>query len=91
MTMPAVSPGQHPRHYAPRAVAFRFEDGARLPQDAAVLSASSDPADYARTFYARLRDLDAQSPAAIYIEMPPDTPEWAAIRDRIIRATQPWQ
>jgi hypothetical protein len=26
---------------------------------------------------------------AIFIEIPPDVPQWAAIRDRLIRATQP--
>jgi hypothetical protein len=25
----------------------------------------------------------------IYIEMPPDEPKWAAVRDRIRRATKP--
>ncbi len=45
--------------------------------------------EYARHFYAILRDVDGQNVRAIYIEMPPDRPEWAAIRDRIARATQP--
>jgi L-threonylcarbamoyladenylate synthase len=44
---------------------------------------------YAREFYRVLRDLDGMSLRTIYIEMPPDTPEWAAVRDRITRATEP--
>jgi L-threonylcarbamoyladenylate synthase len=47
------------------------------------------PQEYARRFYAVLRQLDATAPKAIYIEMPPDEPEWTAVRDRITRATQP--
>jgi L-threonylcarbamoyladenylate synthase len=91
ISKPAMSPGQHPRHYAPHSPAFRFEsqDAARLPANAAVLRIDSDARQYARTFYARLRRLDQTHPAAIYIEMPPDAPQWAAVRDRILRATQP--
>ena len=91
VTTPAMAPGQQARHYAPRAPAFRFEprDASRIPQNGAVMRVADDPREYARTFYARLRALDAQKPAAIYIELPPDTPQWAAVRDRIFRATQP--
>ena len=48
-----------------------------------------NPADYARLLYASLRSLDSAALAAIYIELPPDQPMWAAIRDRLGRATQP--
>ena len=44
---------------------------------------------YAQNFYAVLRELDAMGLHAIYVEMPPDTPEWAAVRDRLLRATKP--
>jgi hypothetical protein len=33
--------------------------------------------------------LDAQQLRAIYVVMPPDAPQWAAVRDRITRATLP--
>ena len=55
----------------------------------AILELEADAAAYARTFYARLRELDHSGATSIYIEMPPDLPEWAAVRDRILRATQP--
>jgi hypothetical protein len=29
--------------------------------------------------------------AKLFVEMPPDTLEWAAVRDRLFRATQPLQ
>lgn len=43
---------------------------------------------YARHFYAVLREIDAMNVAAIFIELPPDLPEWVAVRDRITRATR---
>jgi L-threonylcarbamoyladenylate synthase len=43
---------------------------------------------YARHFYGVLRELDQMGLHTIYIEVPPDRPEWAAVRDRIRRATR---
>jgi L-threonylcarbamoyladenylate synthase len=86
------SPGQSAIHYAPRTPAFRFEPAQRPRIDltnAAIIEPTLDPETYARNFYARLRMLDAQGLRAIYIEMPPDAPAWAAVRDRIVRATKP--
>jgi L-threonylcarbamoyladenylate synthase len=48
-----------------------------------------DPSAYARLLYQTLRTADSKSPAAIYIELPPDTPNWAAVRDRLLRASVP--
>jgi L-threonylcarbamoyladenylate synthase len=87
-----LSPGQLPVHYAPITPAFRFEPGERIGiqmEDAAVMDINLDATAYARQFYARLRMLDRQNLRAIYIELPPDTPEWAAVRDRVLRATRP--
>ena len=91
-TSPMRSPGQLAVHYAPRTPAFRFEPSQRARidlTDAAIIEPTLDPETYARNFYARLRMLDQQNLLAIYIEMPPDTPLWAAVRDRILRATKP--
>jgi len=85
----ATSPGQHERHYAPRTPAYRFDAGERVRVNGAILELTPDATEYARTFYARLRQLDQSGASAIYIEMPPDTPQWLAVRDRIFRATQP--
>jgi L-threonylcarbamoyladenylate synthase len=60
----------------------------------------NEPPAYARELYATMRSVDdtlaelpRQKPwsptGLILIEMPPDRPEWAAVRDRIIRATAP--
>lgn len=58
----------------------RYQGRATLPHD---------PEAYARYFYATLRSLDEMGLAAIYVQVPPDQPQWAAVRDRIRRATRP--
>ena len=45
-----------------------------------------EPRAYARGLYAALRELDASGCDEILIELPPETPEWAAVRDRLQRA-----
>ncbi|HEX8340419.1 MAG TPA: L-threonylcarbamoyladenylate synthase [Tepidisphaeraceae bacterium] len=89
---PLASPGQMPLHYAPRTPAFHFKPHQRDELDldnAAALVLTIDPEAYARHLYARLRLLDTQELRAIYVELPPDTPQWRAVRDRVLRATQP--
>jgi L-threonylcarbamoyladenylate synthase len=49
----------------------------RMPRDAQA---------YAHKLYAALRELDSAGCEAILIEAPPDTPEWAAVHDRLRRA-----
>jgi len=44
-------------------------------------------AEYAHELYANLRALDARAADEIWIEAPPDGPEWHAVRDRLRRAT----
>lgn len=55
-----------------------------------VIALTDDPSTAARSFYSALRTLERSNPSRIIIEMPPDTPEWAALRDRISRATLPF-
>ena len=45
-----------------------------------------DARDAARALFAVLRDFDAIGADTIWIEQPPDTPEWAGVRDRLQRA-----
>jgi len=82
----AESPGQHAKHYSPRtrvvlgdspAVGRGFRlDRSNMPADAA---------GYAKRLYGVLRELDAEGYDWIVVEMPPDTPEWAGVRDRLER------
>jgi L-threonylcarbamoyladenylate synthase len=53
------------------------------------VSLPAHPDEYARQMYAALRHADRQSPAAIWIELPPDVPDWTAVRDRLLRASRP--
>jgi len=47
---------------------------------------SGNPENYAADIYAVLHELDNGQYDMIVIEMPPDTPQWAAVRDRLTRA-----
>jgi L-threonylcarbamoyladenylate synthase len=80
----AESPGQHAQHYRPRTPLVL---GA-LPREGrgVRLDISGDPDAFAERLYAALHDLDHQGYDWIVIDLPPDTPEWAGIRDRLLRA-----
>jgi L-threonylcarbamoyladenylate synthase len=45
-----------------------------------------EPQGYAQRLYGALRELDGTGCQLILIEAPPETPEWAAVRDRLVRA-----
>jgi L-threonylcarbamoyladenylate synthase len=62
---------------------------AEMPEafDGVWLTAPLDAADYARSLYANLRELDNAKADAILVECVPDETAWAAIRDRLARAT----
>jgi L-threonylcarbamoyladenylate synthase len=86
-----ASPGQFPTHYSPRTPAFHFTPEQRASLDltnSAIIECALDAETYARNFYARLRLLDTQHLSAIYIELPPNEPQWRAVRDRILRAAK---
>jgi L-threonylcarbamoyladenylate synthase len=89
------SPGMHARHYSPRtplAVSRKPDSrGAYLWITRPAASARSvqmpnDPAAYAARLYGALHDLDREDWPSITVEPPPDTLEWAAIKDRLRRA-----
>jgi len=45
------------------------------------------PQAYAAQLYRRLHEVDREGLDWIAVEFPPDTPEWAAVRDRLTRAS----
>jgi L-threonylcarbamoyladenylate synthase len=49
----------------------------RMPEDAALA---------AQQLFAVLRELDASAVSEIWVQIPPDTPEWDGVRDRLNRA-----
>jgi L-threonylcarbamoyladenylate synthase len=78
------SPGQHTQHYRPRTPVVLGPS----PREGrgAHLDITGDPSAWAERLYATLHDLDSQGYDWIAIDLPPDTPEWAGIRDRLLRA-----
>ena len=48
-----------------------------------------EPQAYAQRLYAALRELDTAGCEHILVEAPPESPEWAAVRDRLRRACGP--
>ena len=95
------SPGQDPRHYAPRTPLAIAPDrasalAARAPGVAVVLfgepaegarALPADPAAAGAALYALLHELDRAGLARIVVEAPPAAPGWEAIADRLRRAT----
>ena len=45
-----------------------------------------DAATCAHELFAVLRELDSLGVALIWVETPPDSPEWQGVRDRLQRA-----
>lgn len=83
------SPGQHPKHYSPRtrlAIGEAPREGRGVRLDSSNMP--HEAAAYAELFYGKLHELDQQGYDWIAIELPPDTPEWAGVRDRITRAAR---
>jgi L-threonylcarbamoyladenylate synthase len=62
---------------------------ASIPSPHDVVTMPSDPNAYARLLYATLRGEDESGYGAMFVELPSDTPEWLAVRDRLLRATRP--
>ena len=93
------SPGMHEKHYSPRTRLILVRSASELPDrtGAYVWRAALGPAaravrmpldiePYAAQLYRVLHQLDAENWPWIAVEMPPDAPDWAAIRDRLTRA-----
>jgi L-threonylcarbamoyladenylate synthase len=53
-----------------------------------VVGMPGDAEGYARKLYATLREMDRLKVGVIWIEMPPEKGGWAALRDRLMRATK---
>lgn len=91
------SPGMYLRHYAPKAP-LAFVDALEpdsvglcfgTPRNDRQIRMPDDPNAYAAGLYAALHRLDAGKPAVIYVESPPDEPEWEAVHDRLRKAAEP--
>lgn len=93
------SPGQHKKHYSPRTRVLLVKRG-HLPEQGRgaylwlqqearaheTIRMPQQPEAYAAQLYGLLHDLDRRRLDWIAVELPPETREWAAIRDRLTRA-----
>jgi L-threonylcarbamoyladenylate synthase len=59
-----------------------------LPESVARFTLET-PEAASRRLYDVLHQCDALGPGSIVVLMPPDRPEWRAVRDRLLRATRP--
>ena len=88
LTDPAESPGQHPRHYAPHTPLYVLEGTEVTPAGRGrIIAMPSDRNSYAQRLYAELHQADGEGWDWIAVEKPPETPDWAAIHDRLRRAS----
>ena len=55
----------------------------------AIIEMPSSAEEYARRLYAALREADDRHADVIWVQQPPHESEWAAVRDRVFRATRP--
>jgi L-threonylcarbamoyladenylate synthase len=83
------SPGQHPRHYAPRTRFYVLEEGMTPAEGRGrVIDMPHDSAEYAARLYAELHKADSEGWDWIAVRKPPATREWDGIRDRLKRASE---
>ena len=95
------APGMHRRHYSPRTPLFVISEGRLSPQgrgiylqyqsppsrnDVAVRQMPRSAPEYAAALYGELHAADSESYDWIAIDLPPQSPEWEAVHDRLRRA-----
>lgn len=94
------APGMHERHYSPRTPLYLIAGPEKLPAGPGayvwwrtpgklnrLVQLPSNPAAYAARIYEVLHTLDREGLPWIAVETPPDEPAWAAILDRLRRAS----
>ncbi len=94
------APGQHRKHYRPKTRIVLVNRG-HVPKEGrgaylwmnynatatVKVRMARDPGEYAAGLYEMLHRMDREGLDWIAVEMPPDTEEWGAIRDRLGRAS----
>jgi L-threonylcarbamoyladenylate synthase len=80
------SPGMHERHYSPRTPLYLGTPPAA--GRGVVVALPAEPFACAAALYATLHRYDLEGWDWLAIEIPPETPEWDGIRDRLQRAAR---
>jgi L-threonylcarbamoyladenylate synthase len=81
-----ASPGMHERHYRPHTPLYL---GTLPPKGRGLtLELPGDAREAAAVLYDRLHQADKEGWDWIAVPMPPDTPEWAGVLDRLRRAAR---
>src|SRR5260370_330145 len=96
------SPGMHPRHYSPRTPLLLLVKDGKLPdqgqgiylqhqhppsrESVQTIQMPATAPDYAAALYEILHQADAGNYNWIVVDLPPNTPEWEAVHDRLRRA-----
>jgi L-threonylcarbamoyladenylate synthase len=75
-------------HQGKMAVVSLGEQAERVPAEAAARFALESPEEASRRLYEVLHQCDALELGSIVVLMPPDEPEWQAVRDRLLRAAR---
>ncbi len=90
------SPGLMSKHYSPKTPLICIEKTEEVTADDPIITfdnlnspfdLSSNPVIAAKQYYSLLRKIDNMGYKRIFIILPPNTEEWAAIRDRVLRAS----
>jgi L-threonylcarbamoyladenylate synthase len=94
------APGMYPRHYSPRTTLYLVTNG-KLPDqgqgiylrhqnapscNVQIIQMPVNASNYAAALYEVLHRADAANHDWIAVDLPPTTPEWEAIQDRLKRA-----
>lgn len=69
-----------------RRVGAMLIDSANAPAFTTLVMMPGDPDGYARALYAALHDVNDSGNEELFIELPPDSPDWTGVVDRLRRA-----
>lgn len=82
------SPGQQPRHYAPKTPLIILKPDDALPEGRGrKLDLPGEPREFAKHLYAALHEADNEGWEWIAVEQPPEDSAWEGILDRLQRAS----
>jgi L-threonylcarbamoyladenylate synthase len=87
-TQPLPAPGLLDKHYSPKTTLRWWVPGQVIGKNERLLTLDPDPITAAATLFTQLHELDELNLARIWIAPFPKTEAWAAIRDRLDRASK---